>query len=1256
MNIWNILGISPTDNVDIIKKAYRNKLKSTRPDDDEKAFMQLRDAYEQALEYSETQHKNEDEENYEEYEEYEDYEDVSPEYKIFMEWMQKVNALYEDYTRRNQVSEWKELLFSDIPYQLEYYKLCRRYIIELVFLEYESVYLPQEVRLLLNDFFTLSKKPLERAKTEKNNERAFLNKLNLKFKQCENIKFNKLNPHGMAGGYINNFFYRFDMLMHTLAYEDELKTRVDELIRQQLFYLPLECLHIYVHFDEFSFEENLRKIEELERNTDVELPDDDKIELEILKAGLLAYSGNVMSARMLLKELYIKVSAKDYYSLYMLALCCKSVEMYYEAYMLVKQLTWLSPQDFMYEMAEDICKRFEDNYQNIEADDLAHIRMCRMYLRSNREAEAVKVLKRVKDVTRYQWEYEVAHAMCIFYEDSISVPSNLYVLGLTKDAEEPMEVVKAKPVFEILEGFPKDELSNIDRLEWQELQGRYLFEQRLYNECEEFCNELLEEYPVSYPILTLRGYADFNAHTFGENDRFTEYTDCTFLMNVMPQRSEIRLLLAQLFSFSKLHDEALKIMEPLREVFPDRFRWYEMFVKYTEMDRLLAIKDIFAEAKNRELDIPPVSKYRLLDLRNMFTYACDYVWTGFVDEEVNKIYQFFLTLKESRFNNPQLYMEEGYLYRALGMTDEAAAVELSKLKNASKREQQRLYNRLVGIYMDDYEKLKEYVKYVNEEIGCRAMGYAAGTVREYEVSVANMERAVAYNSGVINQYQRLGKSYKGLGKHEEAIKAHEMGIRKIDITGNSVTGQTNSYVEIACGYFDLKRYEECLKYLELGKKYIRNQEALARYYFLLGLCYYCMDKDGEYETQKIEAWSQSAKLHYERVTLYTDLANVYVDKGEPEKAIEVLNIGLEVTGSSGDYTYNSNNIGNLYYKIYVIYCDEIRDYDKAIEYLELMKNNTEYEYYQKDYYFRIGFVYFLMDDRERMKTAWLKAAEMNLTYTLIYGELSEVYEEKGDDDSQMLILKKGIENIDGCTDYGNCNLYIRLYFIYMNQGEYLEAYNAALQLLSHTELDKMKLDGLEAAGTAALILEKFEEAYELYQKKITILSDRGEKVAESLIMNCFIAAYALRRSEAKELALSLVHNEAEADSVNMYTVALRADYMAKGYVDRNFAEYVNNELTARIGKNEPDDIYMALVEVNAALGNNKQVKAYTEELFKYIDSWDNYYATLAWCHIYRGDFHKAFELYDAKEENKALLNSPNGYAEYNFIKDTMEDK
>lgn len=87
MDIWKILNISPTKDKNILKKAYREVLSHVNPEDDSEGFMELRKAYEEALRLSDVNDDNTDENELSE---------------IFRE-------LYDDFERRIDVNEWKQL-------------------------------------------------------------------------------------------------------------------------------------------------------------------------------------------------------------------------------------------------------------------------------------------------------------------------------------------------------------------------------------------------------------------------------------------------------------------------------------------------------------------------------------------------------------------------------------------------------------------------------------------------------------------------------------------------------------------------------------------------------------------------------------------------------------------------------------------------------------------------------------------------------------------------------------------------------------------------------------------------------------------------------------------------------------------------------------------------------------------------------------------------------------------------------------------
>ena len=110
MRIFKILGIEPTKNEMEIKEAYLNKLSDTNPEDKPEEFMQLRKAYEEAIEYA----NQEDEEDTNEIDNTE----------IGL-WMAKVREVYNNFRARNDINAWSELLKDDVCQNIDQNR-CKR--------------------------------------------------------------------------------------------------------------------------------------------------------------------------------------------------------------------------------------------------------------------------------------------------------------------------------------------------------------------------------------------------------------------------------------------------------------------------------------------------------------------------------------------------------------------------------------------------------------------------------------------------------------------------------------------------------------------------------------------------------------------------------------------------------------------------------------------------------------------------------------------------------------------------------------------------------------------------------------------------------------------------------------------------------------------------------------------------------------------------------------------------------------------------
>ncbi len=198
MSIWEILGIEYTTDKEAIKKAYRAKLSVTNPEDDQEAFIQLRRAYEDAVEQADRAYiyqdsfgffdDDDEDEEYEEYEaeeEEEEEEIIRPIYReqdddnsddefrklknIDRYWRNrgnynkenksrkelakdKLSALYNSYSKRVNPNCWSELfkdeLFMAGDITDDTFAVFMKFIIE-------KYYLPKVVWKVIVDHFNI---------------------------------------------------------------------------------------------------------------------------------------------------------------------------------------------------------------------------------------------------------------------------------------------------------------------------------------------------------------------------------------------------------------------------------------------------------------------------------------------------------------------------------------------------------------------------------------------------------------------------------------------------------------------------------------------------------------------------------------------------------------------------------------------------------------------------------------------------------------------------------------------------------------------------------------------------------------------------------------------------------------------------------------------------------------------------------------------------------------------------------------------
>ena len=133
---WTILGIEPIKDKKAITAAYRKRLLETNPEDKPEEFKALRAAYEEALRLADQP----------------DEVPVRDESPVGL-WMEKVRAVYNDFSARIQPDVWRKLLNDEVCIALDNRPLAEEALLNFLT---EDYFLPQAVWQVLDDIFSLT--------------------------------------------------------------------------------------------------------------------------------------------------------------------------------------------------------------------------------------------------------------------------------------------------------------------------------------------------------------------------------------------------------------------------------------------------------------------------------------------------------------------------------------------------------------------------------------------------------------------------------------------------------------------------------------------------------------------------------------------------------------------------------------------------------------------------------------------------------------------------------------------------------------------------------------------------------------------------------------------------------------------------------------------------------------------------------------------------------------------------------------------
>ncbi|MDT0001705.1 molecular chaperone DnaJ [Listeria cossartiae subsp. cayugensis] len=166
MTVWEILQIEKTTDKRAIKRAYAKALKYTHPDDDPAAFQKLKESFDIALKYQESDWDMDDFEPIvftENEDGYNSGEEIVEKPQLQLEpleleekepsFMEQLNVVFANFSERINIEVWRDLLQTDSSFSMDGYDSNKTYLAN--FIAENAMFLPKEIIKLAFEIYNL---------------------------------------------------------------------------------------------------------------------------------------------------------------------------------------------------------------------------------------------------------------------------------------------------------------------------------------------------------------------------------------------------------------------------------------------------------------------------------------------------------------------------------------------------------------------------------------------------------------------------------------------------------------------------------------------------------------------------------------------------------------------------------------------------------------------------------------------------------------------------------------------------------------------------------------------------------------------------------------------------------------------------------------------------------------------------------------------------------------------------------------------
>ena len=992
MNIWNVLGIKETEDKNEIKKAYRSKLRQINPEDEQEKFMELRDAYEQALQYEK---KEEDEENGD----------------VITVWVKKLEKLYSDNARRFSLKEWEEVFADDVCFSLD-----TRDDAGIAFLNFfgNHYVIARDVARKAEETFHFAEKMEEVTRYVDSGLVEYFLYNKIVEEEYPLHKFFAMNP--VLDGDYDEYIKKFGELCRAYGNKDyeAAKEILAVLDDTQITHPYVEIKRAYLNWED---KEDVCKILENIEKTWGECD-----EALFVKGELFYEEEKYEEAENAFRSV-LEINPEYLHALYYVALCLKQQKKYIEAkkeiYACNNSRFVMNMREFVAQLEDLIAEEKKELVLNGQGtdEDIYELAVS-LYNRCQYE-EAEKFADMLQQKPDFELKYLKLKTMILMgngkWEQALE-QADIWFERLKEDKENTKDLSAcyvAKGVTQIRLGMKKEGLENYDKgIELSEHAEEDIRNKvtllrsfKFYELAADECSKLVERDPGNLYYRFLRGVCYYHAGALRDSlDDFNEVCsqDNSALIAFIYR--------ARIFLKAEMYEDVAKILKEFEEAETDtdsikliRGMYHRYLGNWEEAKAIL--EDILANYDPEDSDLEQIGE---VYFHLFFVYVC-------LDMGYEKAFECLNAGLEKDPHYTDLWVRKAILYMELGDVENQEKT-LQHILRINPYE--RYANKcLADIYAErgETEKAEEIYAFLELEKTPDAYidrAYALIRNVKYKAALYNIDMVEKLGAEPAQLGEIKGYYYHIFGDYDKALESYTMC--------NENGGECNE--KMAALYCHQSEFD---KAKELYQELVQNDNAALGYscLFTLELRLGNFDKAKEYA----HLWLEATGGTEENTEYQMKMGQILTSTHNYEEA----KIALQKAAVDHDYAHDLLGTMELYWG----------DPEKALaEFEEARKLDGD----DLDSYYLAALAYKVMGDDEGAK----RMAERGLltTHQIIgtgyymkskYKDLASFYSILGD-------MEKAKEYFDKCLEAPMCvycksdichEVYLRLAIFYHFMGE-----------------------------------------------------------------------------------------------------------------------------------------------------------------------------------------------------------------------------